>query len=71
MSQSKNVLAITLSLLGIAFLLQFQATKYYLWGMEPTGFSLGNLGLTITLLGVVVSIFNVVNENNETNKKDI
>ena len=39
--------------------------------MEPTGFSLGNLGLTITLLGVVVSIFNVVNENNETNKKDI
>ena len=71
MSQSKNVLAITLSLLGIAFLLQFQATNYYLWGKEPTGFSLGNLGLTITLLGVVVSIFNVVNENNETNKKDI
>ncbi|MBD3173477.1 hypothetical protein GF326_13535 [Candidatus Bathyarchaeota archaeon] len=62
MSGSRNTLAITLSLLGIAFLLQFQATKYYLWGTEPTGFSLGTLGLIITLSGVIVSIFNMVNE---------
>lgn len=55
--QSKNdVLAITLSLLGLGFIQLFQATKYYFWGSPPTGFSLGTLGVIICLAGVIVSV---------------
>lgn len=55
MKEKNSTLALTICLLGIALILQFQATNYYFWGSPPTGFSLGTLGLIIVLIGVIIS----------------
>lgn len=55
MKEKNSTLALTICLLGIALILQFQATNYYFWGAPPTGFSLGTLGLIIVIIGVIIS----------------
>ncbi|AEH59970.1 hypothetical protein Mzhil_0089 [Methanosalsum zhilinae DSM 4017] len=46
---------ITVSLLGIAFILHFMAEPYYFTGSPPTGFSTGTLGILIVVIGVLLS----------------
>ena len=55
MSQRDNTLAITISMMGIGFLLHFNATNYYFWGNDPNGFSTGTLGLIFCLIGVLLA----------------
>ena len=47
--------AVTLSLLGIAFVLHFSAAPYYFIGSPPTGFSTGTLGLVLCVVGVLLA----------------
>lgn len=65
MAETINTLAITISLMGIAFTLHFSATKYYFFGQDPTGFSMGTLGLIFTLLAVLLSAYNVISGKKE------
>ena len=60
MTENINVLTITISLMGIASMLHFSATKYYFFGQDPTGFSMGTLGLIFTLLAVLLSAYTVI-----------
>jgi len=52
-----NNLALTISLMGLAFILYFQENPYYFWGQPPGGFSLGTVGLLLTLAAVIVNVF--------------
>jgi len=55
MATNTGIPAITLSLLGIAFVLHFSAAPYYFIGSPPTGLSTGTLGLIICVLGVLLA----------------
>ncbi len=57
MTDETGTVAITLSLLGIAFVLHFSAAPYYFIGSAPTGFSNGTLGLIFCVLGVGLAGF--------------
>ncbi|WP_067078464.1 hypothetical protein [Methanoculleus horonobensis] len=57
MGNDTGTLAITISLLGIAFVLHFSAAPYYFIGSAPTGFGTGTLGLMICVLGVLLGGF--------------
>lgn len=56
-NSSIGTVAITLSLLGIAFLIHFSTAAYYFVGNPPTGFSTGTLGLAICILAVLLAGF--------------
>ncbi|PKL57193.1 MAG: hypothetical protein CVV35_01100 [Methanomicrobiales archaeon HGW-Methanomicrobiales-6] len=55
MANDTGTLAITISLLGIAFVLHFSAAPCYFIGSAPTGFGTGTLGLLICVLGVILA----------------
>lgn len=55
MANDIGTLAITMSLLGIAFVIHFSAAGYYFIGSSPTGFSTGTLGLILCVLGVLLA----------------
>lgn len=57
MTDETGTLAITISLLGIAFVLHFAAAPYYFIGSAPTGFGTGTLGLILCVLGVLLAGF--------------
>ncbi|PKL62680.1 MAG: hypothetical protein CVV31_04855 [Methanomicrobiales archaeon HGW-Methanomicrobiales-2] len=57
MANDTGTLAITVSLLGIAFVLHFSAAGYYFFGSPPTGFSTGTLGLIFCVFGVLLAGF--------------
>ena len=57
MATNTGPLAITLSLLGIAFVLHFSAAPYYFIGPAPTGLSTGTLGLILCVFGVLLAGF--------------
>ena len=62
MSERENSLAITISLMGLGFLLHFNTTNYYFWGSDPTGFSTGTLGLIFCVLGVIFAGYASINK---------
>ena len=55
MANDTGTLAITISLLGIAFVLHFSAAPYYFIGSAPTGFGTGTLGLILCVIGVLLA----------------
>jgi hypothetical protein len=55
MPNDTGVPPITISLLGIAFVLHFSAAPYYFIGSPPTGFSTGTLGLVLCVVGVLLA----------------
>ncbi|WP_292364385.1 MULTISPECIES: hypothetical protein [unclassified Methanoculleus] len=57
MANNTGTLALTISLLGIAFVLHFSAAGYYFIGSAPTGLSTGTLGLILCVLGVLLAGF--------------
>ncbi|MDN5339031.1 MAG: hypothetical protein PWQ30_140 [Euryarchaeota archaeon] len=57
MGNDTGTLAITISLVGIAFVLHFSAAPYYFIGSAPTGFSTGTLGLIFCVLGILLAGF--------------
>lgn len=57
MANDIGTLAVTISLLGIAFVLHFSTAPYYFIGSPPTGFSTGTLGLILCVLGVLLAGF--------------
>ncbi len=57
MATNTSPLSLTISLLGIAFVLHFSAAPYYFIGSPPTGFSTGTLGLILCVLGVLLAGF--------------
>ncbi len=59
-NSSIGTVAITLSLLGIAFLIHFSTAAYYFIGSPPTGFSTGTLGLVICTIAVLLAGFAAV-----------
>ncbi|MDN7024561.1 hypothetical protein FGU65_06620 [Methanoculleus sp. FWC-SCC1] len=54
-TSSIGTVAITTSLLGIAFLIHFSTVPYYFTGSPPTGFSTGTIGLVICTLAVLLA----------------
>ncbi len=61
MNNRQSSLPITISLLGIAFMLHFLGTQYYFFGSPPTGFSTGTLGLIIASFGIIMSYYDMKN----------
>jgi len=57
MTNETGTVVVTLSLLGIAFVLHFPAAPYYFTGSPPSGLSNGSLGLIFCVLGVVLTGF--------------
>jgi len=57
MTNDIGPLSLTISLLGIAFVLHFAAAPYYFIGSPPTGFSTGTLGLIFCVFGVLLAGF--------------
>lgn len=55
MANNLSTLPLTISLLGIAFVLHFSAAPYYFAGSAPTGFGTGTLGLILCVIGVLLA----------------